>query len=236
MIIGPMSSNALVNATSTPLPEGALRLSDWGLIRARGADAATFLQGQLTNDLLSLPAGQARLAGFCSPKGRLLASFIVWKDEGEDWSAGDELDWDMYWRYNAMDCAVTIEIAEKLRSKLQKAGLWQMYEDTRKVLPHAFKMSIRGMRYDTERADHLHAQTVRNKERWQKVLNQMNSGEMPPDDEKQPDGAAKANFLDDLANVMVAAAKYQMLSRLPRAPAESVCWLSGGWPGMLEWP
>lgn len=44
-------------------------------------------------------------------------------------------------------------------------------------------------------------------DRWQKVLNQMNSGDMPPDDEKQPDRAAKANFLDDLANVMVAARK-----------------------------
>jgi mono/diheme cytochrome c family protein len=42
-------------------------------------------------------------------------------------------------------------------------------------------------------------------ERWQKILDQMNSGDMPPDDEKQPDRAAKANFLDDLANVMVAA-------------------------------
>lgn len=42
-------------------------------------------------------------------------------------------------------------------------------------------------------------------ERWQKVLNQMNSGAMPPEDEKQPGSAAKVNFLDDLANVMVAA-------------------------------
>ena len=42
-------------------------------------------------------------------------------------------------------------------------------------------------------------------ERWQKVLNQMNSGDMPPEDEKQPEAAAKADFLDDLANVMVAA-------------------------------
>jgi len=42
-------------------------------------------------------------------------------------------------------------------------------------------------------------------ERWQKVLNQMNSGEMPPEDEKQPAKAAKTDFLDDLSNVMVAA-------------------------------
>lgn len=42
-------------------------------------------------------------------------------------------------------------------------------------------------------------------ERWQSVLNQMNSGEMPPEDEKQPESAVKTDFLDDLANVMVAA-------------------------------
>jgi len=42
-------------------------------------------------------------------------------------------------------------------------------------------------------------------ERWQKVLNQMNSGEMPPEDEKQVPNAAKTDFLDDLSNVMVAA-------------------------------
>lgn len=46
---------------------------------------------------------------------------------------------------------------------------------------------------------------VESAERWQKVLNQMNSGEMPPEDEEQPSNEAKANFLDDLANVMVAA-------------------------------
>src|SRR5258708_39506263 len=32
--------------------------------------------------------------------------------------------------------------------------------------------------------------TLESAERWQKVLNQMNSGDMPPADEKQPDGAA----------------------------------------------
>lgn len=47
--------------------------------------------------------------------------------------------------------------------------------------------------------------TVEAAERWQKVLNQLNAGEMPPEDEKQPTKAAKTDFLDDLANVMVAA-------------------------------
>ncbi len=62
---------------------GACRLDDWGVLRARGADAATFLQGQLTNDVLALGATRACLAGFCSAKGRLQASLVVWK-AGED--------------------------------------------------------------------------------------------------------------------------------------------------------
>ena len=47
--------------------------------------------------------------------------------------------------------------------------------------------------------------SIETAEKWQKILNQMNSGEMPPEDEKQPPNAAKADFLDDLSNVMVAA-------------------------------
>jgi folate-binding protein YgfZ len=59
--------------------QGAAVLSDWGVIRAVGDDARSFLQGQLTQDVLGLDAGNARLAGYCSAKGRLLASFIGWR-------------------------------------------------------------------------------------------------------------------------------------------------------------
>lgn len=68
----------------TTVPQGALRLDDWGVIRARGEDAGTFLQGQLTNDVLGLGAGEARLAGYCAAKGRLMATFVVWRDESGD--------------------------------------------------------------------------------------------------------------------------------------------------------
>ena len=69
--------------TTTAALTGALRLTDWGLIRAQGPDAASFLQGQLTQDVAHLPADQARLAGYCSAKGRLLASFVLWRVDAE---------------------------------------------------------------------------------------------------------------------------------------------------------
>ena len=55
-------------------------LTDWGVIRAQGEDARSFLHGQLTQDVVHLPSDRARLAGYCSAKGRLLASFVLWAD------------------------------------------------------------------------------------------------------------------------------------------------------------
>jgi folate-binding protein YgfZ len=58
---------------------GVTQLTDWGLLRVSGADALTFLNSQLTQQVADFPPGQARLAGYCSAKGRLLASFVSWR-------------------------------------------------------------------------------------------------------------------------------------------------------------
>ena len=55
----------------------ATRLRRFGLLSGTGDDGRTFLHSQLTNDIEHFPADQARLAGWCSAKGRLLASFVV---------------------------------------------------------------------------------------------------------------------------------------------------------------
>jgi folate-binding protein YgfZ len=62
----------------------AANLADWGLIIVEGKDATSFLQNQLTNSVMGLAAvappaiasdsGAVRLVGYCSPKGRLIAS------------------------------------------------------------------------------------------------------------------------------------------------------------------
>ncbi|MDB4341859.1 DUF1592 domain-containing protein, partial [bacterium] len=49
--------------------------------------------------------------------------------------------------------------------------------------------------------------TLEQAELWQKVLNAMNSGEMPPENKRQPKNEEKADFLDDLAQTMVLARK-----------------------------
>ena len=76
MIIQPMSDTASASFTATRL-NGISPLPHLGVIRARGEDAARFLQCQLTQDVEHLPPGQARLAALCNPKGRMLASFWV---------------------------------------------------------------------------------------------------------------------------------------------------------------
>jgi hypothetical protein len=52
-----------------------------GLISVTGEDAATFLHSQLTNDVTHLGPQEVRLAGYCSPKGRLQASFLMWRGQ-----------------------------------------------------------------------------------------------------------------------------------------------------------
>jgi len=74
------TSNNNSNICFTPL-------KDWSCISVIGADAVDFLQNQLTNSVKSItntpaasiasPHQQNRFAGYCSAKGRLMASFWI---------------------------------------------------------------------------------------------------------------------------------------------------------------
>src|ERR1700733_487594 len=44
-----------------------------GVLRVHGADALTFLQGQVSNDVMRLTPSQALLAGYHNPQGRVIA-------------------------------------------------------------------------------------------------------------------------------------------------------------------
>ncbi len=66
------------------LPDGTTALAHLGVIRAQGEEAARFLHGQLTQDVALLRPDQARLAAFCSAKGRMLASFVALQRAPDD--------------------------------------------------------------------------------------------------------------------------------------------------------
>jgi folate-binding protein YgfZ len=58
-------------------------LSHNALISVAGDDATAFLHAQLTNDVDALPVGGAQWNGWCTAKGRLLATFLVTRrDDG----------------------------------------------------------------------------------------------------------------------------------------------------------
>ena len=67
----------MTQASESASTLAAVRLRRYGLVSVTGDDARSFLHAQLTNDVEHMAADQARLAGWCSAKGRLLASFIV---------------------------------------------------------------------------------------------------------------------------------------------------------------
>jgi hypothetical protein len=54
-----------------------------GAIRVSGQDAGDFLHNLTTNDVHKLRQGTAQYNGFCTAKGRMLASFLVWREEAD---------------------------------------------------------------------------------------------------------------------------------------------------------
>jgi hypothetical protein len=62
-------------------------LSDQSLIQFAGEDAQTYLQGQLSNDLRLLDGGNSQFTSYCTPKGRMLANFLLWQNAPDSYLA-----------------------------------------------------------------------------------------------------------------------------------------------------
>ena len=58
-----------------------IELPDKSLILFSGPDAENFLHNQLTCNVAGLARGQSTYGAYCSPKGRVLASFLLWRSE-----------------------------------------------------------------------------------------------------------------------------------------------------------
>jgi folate-binding protein YgfZ len=54
-------------------------LSHFGLIKVSDEEAMDFLQNQFSNDIKDVTEQQSQLSAYCSPKGRMLASFRIFK-------------------------------------------------------------------------------------------------------------------------------------------------------------
>ena len=57
-------------------------LTHLGTIDSRGEEAKSFLHNQLTSDINHLADGQAQHSAWCTAKGRMLASFLIWRRDG----------------------------------------------------------------------------------------------------------------------------------------------------------
>jgi folate-binding protein YgfZ len=83
MIVAKSNFPEFMSAPAGSLPDISTgfvsALDHLGVIEASGDDAAVFLHNQLTNDILGLEQGRIELAGYCSAKGRLIATLMVWR-------------------------------------------------------------------------------------------------------------------------------------------------------------
>ena len=67
--------------TAAELADGFVAaITGHAVIAVTGEEAASFLHKQLTNDVEQLGLADVRLAGYCTPKGRMQASFLMWRN------------------------------------------------------------------------------------------------------------------------------------------------------------
>jgi hypothetical protein len=59
-------------------------LGQFATLRVRGEDAESFLQNMLSNDIREVGGARAQLSSLNSPKGRMLAGMMIWRD-GSDY-------------------------------------------------------------------------------------------------------------------------------------------------------
>ena len=82
--IGAQRIDHTLSFADSPPPAGAtlaVPLLHLGMIRAVGEDAAGFLHNLVSNDVNKLAADEAQWNSFNSPKGRMLASMLLWRED-----------------------------------------------------------------------------------------------------------------------------------------------------------
>lgn len=58
-------------------------LSHYGLIYCSGKDVQSFLQSQLSCDVREINQQKAQYGSYCTPKGRILANFLLWQKDDD---------------------------------------------------------------------------------------------------------------------------------------------------------
>jgi tRNA-modifying protein YgfZ len=101
-------------------------LSERGVIEVKGPDAATFLQGLITNDISRAAGGAALFAGLLSPQGKILFEFFAAPMTGEEGFVIDCLLTqapDLVKRFGLYKLRAKIEISDRTGA-LAVAAVW----------------------------------------------------------------------------------------------------------------
>jgi len=82
--------------------------------------------------------------------------YVYWKDEGKNWDAN--LGEDQLWNYNCQDCVYTYEVADTLRSIVEKMELGPVHTAQQQMFWPVLKAMQLGIRVDTAKRSELTAE------------------------------------------------------------------------------
>jgi folate-binding protein YgfZ len=100
---GDPAAEAQASATSAVV----VPLTGMGLISVCGADAGAFLDSQLTSKVSAVSPTQAQYSGYCTPKGRLLATMLIF------------MQGDCYWL--TLPAELSSDVAQRLQKFILRA-------------------------------------------------------------------------------------------------------------------
>lgn len=77
----PHAEDRVAPLSGRPVDHLVAKLDHLGALRFSGVDAEAFLQGQLTCDVAEIGTRSGGYGAYCSSKGRMLATFLLWRDD-----------------------------------------------------------------------------------------------------------------------------------------------------------
>lgn len=120
------------------------------------AHHALYPESASGSDEMSTLAGKKRQAAI--QKGLAFQASLYtrepfYKDDGKLWKKTGDLN--MFWRYNALDAAVTREIRDVQERELEQFGTMEVFKREMALVPPLLKMTKRGIKIDLAKREEL---------------------------------------------------------------------------------
>jgi uracil-DNA glycosylase family 4 len=138
---------------------------DWCYLKKDGFKIDNFVFDTMLAMYVCHPELPKNLAFLAS----LFTNEPYWKDDNKNWRKVE--DWEMYWKYNGTDAAVTRELYDALKNELSICQNWQTFQQEMSLIPVFVNNTLQGIRFDKKQLQTMRKQYKAEKSALEKQAN-----------------------------------------------------------------